>query len=333
PLGLKESVLPTQRSGISNAGGNFFMAGIGFSFIFSWLLMLLVLLIFVLGGNIYMLICDSWRSQRLFQLVDTPGLIPGFNLSELLGQEGGTTNFSELYRQCQRDTALWQTLHLDQRVSLDKLFDISQYKADISMAFEKVNITLSPISLLSQRQRDLLLNASRDGQPPKPHSPFSRLCLCLLQLHQNMTQGSLLDLAAELEQLADKAGADVEKDLKADARNLRELDKEMQMGLSGPLQSLKENIHSVLSGAAQLKTQTKAALDNVNETQDFLDREMANLIKNETWAFLEKLLDVFETYISWAKGRLTGDVARCKPVAQTLDNAEAITCDYILDSL
>lgn len=26
PLGLKESVLPTQRSSLSNAGGNFFMA-------------------------------------------------------------------------------------------------------------------------------------------------------------------------------------------------------------------------------------------------------------------------------------------------------------------
>ncbi|NXT26738.1 PRM1A protein, partial [Syrrhaptes paradoxus] len=326
PLGLKESVLPTQRSGLSNAGGNFFMAGVGFSFIFSWLLMLLVLLIFVLGGNIYMLICESWRSQQLFQLVDTPGLIPGFNLSELLGQEGGTANFSELYRQCQRDTALWQTLHLDQHVSLDKLFDISQYKADISMAFEKVNITLSPISLLSQRQRDLLLNASRDGQPPN----FTHI---LEQLHQNVTQGSLLDLAAELEQLADKAGTDKGEGLKTDAHNLRELDKEMQMGLYGPLQSLKENIHSVLSGAAQLKTQTKAALDNANETQEFLDREMANLIKNETWAFLEELLDFFETYISWAKSRLTGDVARCKPVAQTLDNVEAITCDYILDSL
>ena len=31
--------------------------------------------------------------------------------------------------------------------------------------------------------------------------------------------------------------------------------------------------------------------------------------------------------------QLTGDVARCKPIAQTLDNVEAITCDYILDSL
>lgn len=97
-------------------------------------------------------------------------------------------------RQCQQDTALWETLHLDQRVSLDELLNISQvgakggravpgraphlgdtvsrspsprqYTEEISAAFEEVNITLSPISLLSESQRDLLLNASRAAQPP-----------------------------------------------------------------------------------------------------------------------------------------------------------------------
>ncbi|KFQ83197.1 Prominin-1-A, partial [Phaethon lepturus] len=330
PLGLKESVLPMQRSSLSNAGGNFFMAGVGFSFIFSWLLMLLVLITFVLGGNIYMLVCESWRSQQLLQLLDTPGLIPGFNLSELLGQEGGTANFSEMYRQCQRDAALWQTLHLDQSVSLDELLNISQYTGEISTAFEKMNITLSPISLLSQSQRDLLLDGVR---PPRSPIPHSHGCLCLFQLDQNVTQGSLLDLATELEQLADKAGTDVKEDLKAHAQKLRELDKEMQTSFSGLLQSLKEDIHSVQSGAAQLEAQTKAALDKASKTQEFLERETANIIKNETWSFLEELLDFFETYISWAKSSLTGDVARCKPIAQTLDNVEAITCDYILDSL
>ncbi|XP_051475752.1 prominin-1-A-like [Apus apus] len=326
PLGLKEDVLPTQRSSLSNAGGNFFMAGVGFSFIFSWLLMLLVLITFVLGGNTYVVICETWHSQKLFQILDTPGLIPGFNLSELLGQESGTTNFSEMYRQCQQDAALWQTLHLDQSVSLDELLNISQYTGEISTAFEKMNITLSPISLLNETQRDLLLKASQLGQPPD-FTPT------LEKLDQNLTQGSLLDLAAELEQLANKVGTDVKEDLKHYAYLLRELDREMQMSFSGPLQSLKENIHSVQSRAAQLEAQTKTALDKANETQQFLEREMGNIIKNETWAFLKELLDFFETYVSWAKSSLTEDVARCKPIAQTLDNVEAITCDYILDSL
>ncbi|KAM9548325.1 prominin-1-A-like isoform 2-T2 [Guaruba guarouba] len=326
PLGLKENVLPTQRSSLSNAGGNFFMAGVGFSFIFSWVLMLLVVITFVLGGNTYMLVCESWRSQQLFQILDTPGLIPGFNLSELLGQQDGTTNFSEIYRQCQQDAALWQTLHLDQSVSLDELLNISQYTGEISTAFEKMNITVGPISLLSQSQREWLTNASQAGQPPD-------FTLTLEQLDQSVTQESLLDLAAKLEQLGDSQGEDVKEDLKADALKLRELDKEMQTSFSGELQSLKENIHLVQSRASELKAQTNTALNEASKAQEFLERETTNIIKNETWAFLEQLLDFFETYISWAKSGLKEDVARCKTIAQTLDNMEAITCDYILDSL
>ncbi|XP_066047159.1 prominin-2-like isoform X2 [Chamaea fasciata] len=326
PLGLKEGVLPTERSSLSDAGGNFFMAGVGFSFIFSGLLMLLVMIIFVLGGNIYMFFCESWHNQQLFQLLDTPGMIPNFNLSELLGLKGDTANFSEIYRQCQQDASLWQTLHLDQSMSLDELLNISQYTGDISTAFDKMNITLSPISLLSQSQMDLLLNASEAGQPPS-------FTLTLEQLDRNLTQGSLLDLAAELEQLAEKVDMDMKKDLEDNARDLRELEKEMRASFSGPLQSLKENIHSVQSGAAQLEEQTTAALDKANKTQEFLEREMPNIIKNETWAFLEQLLDFFETYISWAKNRVTEDVARCKPIAQSLDNVEVIGCDYIMDSV
>ncbi|NXP19888.1 PRM1A protein, partial [Scytalopus superciliaris] len=326
PLGLKKGVLPTQRSSLSNAGGNFFMAGVGFSFIFSWLLMLLVMITFLLGGNVYMLFCESWHNQQLFQLLDTPGLIPGFNLSELLGQEGDATNVSEIYRQCQQDASLWKTLHLDQSVSLDELLNISKYTGEIYTAFEEVNITLSPISLLNQTQKDLLLRASQSGQPPN-------FTLTLEQLDQNITKGSLLDLATELEQLAEKTDTDVKKDLEANAISLREMDKEMQADFSGPLQSLKENIHSVQSRAAQLEEQTRAVLDKASETQEFLEREIPNIIKNETWAFLKQLVDFFETYISWAKSGLTEDVARCKPVALTLDNVEVIGCDYIMDSV
>ncbi|XP_042719036.1 prominin-1-A-like [Lagopus leucura] len=326
PLGHKESTLPTQRGCLSNTGGNFFMAGVGFSFIFSWLLMLLVLLTFFLGGNIYMLVCESWSSQQLFQLMDTPGLIPGFNLSEVLGDESGTITFSQIYRECQQDAALWQTLRLDQRVSLDELLDISQYTGKISAAFQKLNITLTPISVLNESQRELLLNACHDAQPPS----FTHT---LQQLDQGITVGSLQELATELEQLVGNASADVQRDLKADAAELRELDRELNSNFSGPLKTLKENIQLVQSQAAQLEAQTNSTLDKASATEEFLRREMGNIIKNETWAFLEELLDFFETYIAWAKSSLRMDVARCKPIAQSLDNVEAIACDHILDSM
>ncbi|XP_062436387.1 prominin-1-A-like [Rhea pennata] len=324
PLGLKAAVLPTERGCLSNTSGNFFMAGVGFSFLFSWLLMLFVLAPFVLGGNIYMLFCQSLHNQQLFELLDTPGLISSFNLSQVLGV--GNTNISELYRQCQDNTALWQALHLDQQVSLDELLNISQYTTEISAAFEEVNITLSPISLLSQSQKDLLLKASRLGQLPNfTHS--------LAQMDQSVTHGSLQDLATELERLAEQVDTGAKQDLKDEARELRELDREMNASFSGLLQSLEENIYAVELHAAGLQARTNATLQEVERTQASLGRETASVVASETQAFVQQLLGFFESYVAWAKRGLTRDVARCKPVARTLDSVEAVACDYILDSV
>ncbi|NXD14752.1 PRM1A protein, partial [Nothocercus nigrocapillus] len=302
--------------------------GVGFSFIFSWLLMLMVLVPFVLGGNIYMLFCQSLRDQQLFELLDTPGLIPNFNLSQVLGE--GSTNISEMYRQCQDNAALWQMLHLDQRVSLDELFNITQYTAEISAAFEKVNITLSPISLLNQSHKDLLLEASSLGQPPDfAHS--------LAQLNQSMTHGSLLDLATELELLAVEVGGGTKEELEEEARLLRELAGEMNASLPGPLVSgagaLAQGPHRTGRGRSPVQVQTNATLQRAEQTQASLQTETATIVKNETQAFLEQLLGFFETYVAWAKSSLTREVARCKPVAQTVDSVEAMACDYILDSV
>lgn len=41
-----------------------------------------------------------------------------------------------------------------------------QYTEKISVDFQKLNITLTPFSVLNESQRELLLNACRDAQPP-----------------------------------------------------------------------------------------------------------------------------------------------------------------------
>uniref|UniRef100_A0AAV2JK17 Prominin-1-A-like n=1 Tax=Knipowitschia caucasica TaxID=637954 RepID=A0AAV2JK17_KNICA len=66
PLGLKPKVEPTKRSSTSNCGGTFFMIA-GFSFLISWLFMLLVLILFLIGGNAYTLMCKTWRDGELLK--------------------------------------------------------------------------------------------------------------------------------------------------------------------------------------------------------------------------------------------------------------------------
>lgn len=73
--GYDKHASPTTRGCISNTGGNFLMAGVGFSFLFSWLLMIVVVLTFVTGGNVEKLVCEPFEDKNLFKVLDTPYLL------------------------------------------------------------------------------------------------------------------------------------------------------------------------------------------------------------------------------------------------------------------
>uniref|UniRef100_A0A7N8XB05 Prominin 1a n=1 Tax=Mastacembelus armatus TaxID=205130 RepID=A0A7N8XB05_9TELE len=74
-LGYDKHASPTTRGCISNTGGTMLMAGVGFSFIFSWVLMGVVTIIFLAGGNMEKLVCEPFHTKELFKVVDTPHLV------------------------------------------------------------------------------------------------------------------------------------------------------------------------------------------------------------------------------------------------------------------
>lgn len=101
PLGLKSKADPTERSCTADCGGTFLMMwvliwnivfifshlswyfqpvstcdlwpgwgrrGAGFSFLFSWIFMIIVLLLFLLGGHSYTLLCQTWKNGQLLKV-------------------------------------------------------------------------------------------------------------------------------------------------------------------------------------------------------------------------------------------------------------------------
>ncbi|KAK3507564.1 hypothetical protein QTP70_028474 [Hemibagrus guttatus] len=76
--GHDKNTTPTTRGCLSNTGGNLLMAGVGFSFIFSWVLMGVVVTTFVTGGNVEKLVCEPLANRQLFKIIDTPYMVhPG----------------------------------------------------------------------------------------------------------------------------------------------------------------------------------------------------------------------------------------------------------------
>ncbi|XP_067858096.1 prominin-2 isoform X2 [Heptranchias perlo] len=214
---LKPNEISTERSLLSNCGGNLFMAGVGFSFIFSWLLMLLVFIVFLVGGNVYSLVCKPWYNGDFFQIIETSGLIADFNLGQFLGLENTSLNINGVYNDCQNNTPVWKALDLGQNFNLNELFNLSKDTEEITNKFDKLNISLSEITLLNDKGKKILKDLLNTGVDDLN---FTNI---LEQLGMPLIQTELHIAEEKLRNLSNTVSDPFKTELDKEAASLKEL--------------------------------------------------------------------------------------------------------------
>ncbi|XP_049591536.1 prominin-2 isoform X1 [Syngnathus scovelli] len=138
-IGLEEPQEPTKRSSIANCGGISFMVGASWSFLFSWLLMLPVTLLLLVGGNVHALVCRPWSSGEMLEII--PRLVPQLDLAKVL-KVNVKLNPSDIYKDCGKNMSLWHTLHLEDGpgAQINKYLDISEHNSKIDDVIKGINI-------------------------------------------------------------------------------------------------------------------------------------------------------------------------------------------------
>ncbi|XP_041921901.1 prominin-2 [Alosa sapidissima] len=327
PAGLKPKADPTERSGTADCGGTFFMAGVGFSFLFSWIFMLLVLILFLVGGNSYTLICKPWRDQELYQFIDTPGLIPGFNLSESLGLKTQLT-LSNIISDCNENKSLWITLHLDELIDLNEFLNVSKYTEEIRQSFENTNISISTVTLLSPDIVAQLESFSGQAESVNFNSAID-------QINTFSTFGAnLTTIADKLEQLADvQPDPGVEAELRQEAIDMRSISNEFNDTIKPQLQEVKSSAELLSATASQINETVGGVLQKVGAAQNFLNSNTSQIVKNESRDFLDCQLTFFTAFADWANITITQKLGQCGPVAQAVNSAETIVCTHLVESL
>ncbi|XP_029377525.1 prominin-2 [Echeneis naucrates] len=322
PFGLKPKEDPAKRSCMADCGGTFLMMGAGFSFLFSWLFMIVVLLLFLLGGNVYTLLCRPWSNGQLFKFIDTPGLVPP--LDEISGFRN--ISFSDIYKDCEENQPLWTTFHLHEIINLEKIFNISQYAEEIQQQFDGADIRLSNITLLSSEDKHQLSSFSAEMQT------FNSTAVS--QQMDSITNINLNATIDKLDQLAvAQTSRDVSEALRRDASNLRQIQSSKETTIDLQVENLRYSIKSLQSNIERVSGTVGEVLSNVGAAQDFLATNMTQIVKIERRTFLDCQLSYFITYADWATLTITKLLGRCQPVVEALDSAEAILCSHAVESL
>uniref|UniRef100_A0A8C3BW97 Prominin 1 n=1 Tax=Cairina moschata TaxID=8855 RepID=A0A8C3BW97_CAIMO len=331
--GYDKHASPTTRGCISNTGGNFLMAGVGFSFLFSWVLMIVVVLTFVTGGNVEKLVCEPFEDKTLFKVLDTPYLLNRQWKNYLSGMLFKNPNinltFEKVYSDCKENKGIYTSLHLEHLFNINEFLNISMYTEDVALRIEHIQINLSKIILLDEIGKENLLNFSSSGIDGINFGAY------LTEINKSVTKVDLLSFANDLEARADQLpkGA-LENALKGHANNIRMIHNQQVVPLEQAMSTLNQSIRLLKRTSSELMVKVKNVISAVNAAQLLINNNASLVIVQETKKYMDTIVGYFEQYIDWVKESIAMEVAACKPIANVIDTAvDIFLCSYVTDSV
>ncbi|XP_058654284.1 prominin-1-A isoform X2 [Onychostoma macrolepis] len=331
-LGFDRHATPTTRGCVSNTGGNLLMAGVGFSFLFSWVLMGVITALFLAGGNLEKLVCEPFQTRQLFKVLDTPNLvnsawrnfIPGYLYND---PEMDLTAYS-LYSNCKDNRGIYSALHLDKIFSISAFFNTSVYSKDVSRKFEGMKVDLRGIILLESEGKQNLISFTETGINEIDFAAY------LEEVNKGVTRIDLADFASQLDAQADQLSkGTLQTSLKGHANTIRQIHIQQVIPLEQSMSTLNQSIRLLERTSSDLPVRVRDVLAAVDAAQYLISQNATFVINQETEKYKQTIIGYFKQYIDWIRTSLALEVATCKPLSNIVDTAEILGCSFLLDSM
>uniref|UniRef100_A0A8C2ZH65 Prominin 1 b n=1 Tax=Cyclopterus lumpus TaxID=8103 RepID=A0A8C2ZH65_CYCLU len=330
--GYDKQATPTTRGCLSNTGGNLLMAGVGFSFIFVWVLMAIVTTLFVVGGNVEKMMCEPLANRQLFKIIDTPFLVHPSKKNFLPGMLFQNPNIDltlgNMYRDCYENNGLYHSLQLETMFNINSFLNRTVYNRDLAKVFESVQVDLQDITLLEQAGRDNLINFANSGIGNIDYEAY------LAEGNKGVALVDLLSFSTDLEAQADQMprGA-LENALKGHASSIRQIHRDQVVPMEQAMSTLTQSIKQLQRMSSDLPVKVTNILSAIDAAEYLITHNASHVVKRETKGYTESLSGYFKQYTQWVRNSLTSEVAQCKPISNIVDSMEIVACSFVIDSV
>ncbi|XP_066241091.1 prominin-1 [Saccopteryx leptura] len=328
--GYDRRATPTRRGCVSNTGGIFLMAGVGVSFLFGWILMMIVVLTFVIGGNMDGLVCEPYRSRKLFQVLDTPYLLNEewkYYLSGMIFNNPDINlTFHQVYSDCKDNKGIYATLRLDNSYNISEHLNLEHYAGNINRDLENMNVQINDTVLLDAAGKKNLVDFSSSGVDKINYNAY------LAETAKSPTKGNILTFANDIEEKSRMLPAGtLKQSLIRSAQEIRNIYNRQVTPLRASMKTLHSNVQELQFRNSGLKVKVANIIYSLDSAQNFITNSISSIIIQESKKYANMILGYFEHYIQWVRTAITEKVAACKPVATALDSAvDVILCDSIV---
>ncbi|XP_052760014.1 prominin-1-A-like isoform X1 [Mya arenaria] len=315
---------PSHNANCCNRGtaANLLCTGICCSFLFCWLLMLIVILLFSTGGLTYSLFCkyvgNGLENVNVFENV----LRDGFNFNINQGFEGmQNLSLSGIFEKCKNNKAIYEAVNLKYILDIDDVVNISDIVQDVNK-IKNQNLSLPDITLLSN---DLKTQLEKFRNAQLENVDYSEY-----QVELDKPLLKEVDLPKLIEKLRNASIVFSKPDLSDSANQLKSLqDKE--------LAAVKNETVKLKSSIQELQRQNGSSVDQlisqINASQNSYNTNKTTIAKEQLGNAVVAIVDIVNGTFETVKDFVKYEMGKCRPLYDDASQLVDAVCLYTVDPL
>lgn len=305
-------------------GANLLYFGVFVSAVFSWIVMLIVAVMFLTGGLTYTMFCryvdDGIENVGTFETVIQDSF--GWNVSQAFGVKN--LSISGMFQNCKENQAIYSALHLDNRFNIDNIVNTSDIQKQVKEMTD-VSFDLNNITLMSDELKSQLTDFLNSGLENITFSEYRD------ELGKPVigNRSSYLDtLARDLEE-ASKAptksalNETAQKIITLKNTKLQQVDTE-KTNLATALDRLEEHVN--------LTYLVDALINGIESAQDSYNTQKDQIVRESLSDATNIIMEVINTTAENAKNMVKNDIGKCRPLYDAAQNVVDAGCEMGVDS-
>ncbi|XP_033748048.1 prominin-1-like isoform X2 [Pecten maximus] len=315
------------------AGSNLLVCGVVWSFLFASIFMLVVLILFLVGGSMYGVMCREFNNgveniQLYEPVVDE---VLNIRIGKLLYGDKAPANLTlgSILDDCKNNKALYTAVKLKHLFDLDSLLNTSAVTAQINSVMTDTLPNIGNIAIIPQGLQNELNGFSASGVDTINFTQY------MTQLNKAITTSPLNDSISELT----TAAAAIETNNQAAGESLRNqstilqaLENEEVANLTLQFNQLRTVVQH-LETFSNIKNQTTDLINGLNQAQTDFNNNSTTIVRETLQDVTRNISLYVENEINGVKSRIENGIGNCRPLYDATQQASDSFCLITLDPL
>ncbi|KAK3589877.1 hypothetical protein CHS0354_015902 [Potamilus streckersoni] len=331
--GTDSRTQPTERGCLSNSGGNMFMASVGFIFIFSWLLMLLSTLTFIVGAPVKRFLCEPISTtDNVKTYIDGTlnVLLAGDNkyfLGGLLLQNNTiAVTVGGLLSDCEDGESIYTALRLKNMFNLDDMLNYSKY-FDIDAELDKVNVDFSSIDVYPDSLKGQLSDL-KSGVQINFTDFYNELDKSAINVNLSIIASDLREYAANV------SLPEIKAELNRSADSIENVSNYEYPNTLAAVENLKTALQNMEAAVSTIPTKVDNLMTALNTSNMYIQNNASKLVTSIIRTFATRLLGIADSFVAFVKDAVENEMGVCTPIYTMYNSLLVITfCSYIMNTL